>query len=68
MKKFMIPDGTRDLILGECRMKRKLQHDIESIFDSYGYKEIVTPSIEYFRTYLTGLQNIKDEQMYKFLD
>ena len=68
MKKFMIPDGTRDLILGECRMKKELQHDIERIFDSYGYKEIVTPSIEYFRTYLTGLQNIKDEQMYKFLD
>ena len=68
MKKFMIPEGTRDLILGECSMKRKLQHDLEEIFDSYGYKEIVTPSIEYFRTYLTGLESVRDEQMYKFLD
>ena len=68
MKKFMIPEGTRDLILGECSMKRTLQHNLEKIFDSYGYKEIVTPSIEYFRTYLTGLESIRDEQMYKFLD
>lgn len=68
MKKFMIPEGMRDLILGECSMKRKLQFDLEEIFESFGYKEIVTPSIEYFRTYLTGLESIKDEQMYKFLD
>lgn len=68
MKKFSIPEGTRDLILGECKAKKELREAIEDVFDSYGYKEIVTPSIEYYQTYLTGFETIKDEQMYKFFD
>ena len=68
MKKFSIPEGTRDLILGECSAKRALQNDIEEVFDSYGYKEIVTPSIEYYDTYHTGFDTVKDEWMYKFFD
>lgn len=68
MKKFAIPEGTRDLILGECSAKRELQYAIETVFDSYGYKDIVTPSIEFYQTYQTGFDNLKDEQMYKFFD
>lgn len=68
MKKFAIPEGTRDLILGECSTKRELQYAIESVFDSYGYRDIVTPSIEFYQTYQIGFDNLKDEQMYKFFD
>lgn len=68
MKKFAIPEGTRDLILGECSAKRELQYAIESVFDSYGYRDIVTPSIEFYQTYQIGFDNLKDEQMYKFFD
>ena len=68
MKKFAIPEGTRDLILGECTAKKRLQGAIEQVFDSYGYKEIVTPSIEFYQTYQTGFEQIHDEQMYKFFD
>lgn len=68
MKKFSIPEGTRDLILGECKSKKELREAIEDVFDSYGYREIVTPSIEYYQTYLTGFETLKDEQMYKFFD
>lgn len=68
MKKFAIPQGTRDLILGECSAKRRLQYAIESVFESYGYRDIVTPSIEFYQTYQTGFDNVKDEQMYKFFD
>ena len=50
MKRFAIPEGTRDLILGECTAKKRLQGAIEQVFDSYGYKEIVTPSIEFYQT------------------
>lgn len=68
MKNFSIPEGTRDLILGECKTKKELRKAIEEVFDSYGYKEIVTPSIELYQTYQTGFDNVKDEQMYKFFD
>lgn len=68
MKKFAIPEGTRDLILGECTAKKRLQDAIEQVFESYGYKEIVTPSIEFYQTYQTGFEQIQDEAMYKFFD
>lgn len=68
MKKFAIPEGTRDLILGECTAKKRLQAAIEQVFDSYGYKEIVTPSIEFYQTYQTGFEQIQEEAMYKFFD
>ena len=68
MKQFRIPEGTRDLIMKECQIKRELQGRIEHVFDSYGYDEIITPSIEYYQTYQTGFEQVKDEQMYKFFD
>ena len=68
MKRFAIPEGTRDLILGECTAKKRLQGAIEQVFDSYGYKEIVTPSIEFYQTYQTGFEQIQEEAMYKFFD
>lgn len=68
MKKFAIPEGTQDLILGECSAKKQLRDAIEQVFDSYGYKEIVTPSIEFYQTYQTGFEQVRDEQMYKFFD
>ena len=36
MKRFAIPEGTRDLILGECTANKRLQGTIEHLFDSYG--------------------------------
>ena len=68
MKRFAIPEGTRDLILGECTAKKRLQGAIEQVFDSYGYKEIVTPSIEFYQTYQTGFEQVQEEAMYKFFD
>lgn len=68
MEKYAIPEGTRDLILGECRAKKALQNRIEEVFDRYGYDEVITPSIEYYRTYQQGFANLKDEAMYKFFD
>lgn len=68
MEKYAIPEGTRDLILGECKAKKALQTRIENVFDAYGYDEVITPSIEYYRTYSQGFVSLKDEDMYKFFD
>lgn len=66
--KYIIPEGTRDIILEECLIKKKLQRDIEEIFDKWGYKEIVTPTIEFYQTFNSGFQNLKEEDVYKFFD
>ena len=65
---FSIPEGTRDLLQRECRIKRLMQNRIETVFERWGYEEIITPAIEYYRTYQTGFMLPKDEEMYKFFD
>lgn len=67
-KKYSIPEGTRDLILEECSAKKKLQRDVEEIFNRWGYEEIVTPTIEFYQTFHSGFQNLKEEDVYKFFD
>ena len=66
--KYIIPEGTRDLIPEECFSKKKLQNEIEKIFDKWGYNEIVTPTIEFYQTFNSGFQNLKEEEVYKFFD
>ena len=53
MKQFMIPTGMRDLIPSECALRKKLQKAIEDRLDRWGYQEVVTPTIEYYKTYET---------------
>lgn len=65
---FSIPEGTRDLLQRECRIKRMMQASVEKVFERWGYSEIITPSIEYYQTYHTGFLLPKDEEMYKFFD
>lgn len=68
MEQIQIPEGMRDLILDQCRKKRWLQSKIESIFDSYGYQEVMSPTIEFYSTYSNAYQNIIEEDKYKFFD
>lgn len=68
MKQFTIPSGMRDQILGECEIKKQLQLKIESSLDKWGYKEVITPTIEFYKTYEEGFRDIKEQDMYKFFD
>lgn len=68
MKQFSVPAGMRDLILGECETKKELQLQIEDCLSKWGYEEVITPTIEFFKTYDVGFDNIQEEDMYKFFD
>lgn len=66
--KNIIPEGTIDLVLDECIRKRELVLEIENILNKWGYKEVITPTVEYYQTFNGGFQNLKEEEMYKFFD
>lgn len=68
MKQFSVPAGMRDLILGECETKKDLQLQIEECLSKWGYEEVITPTIEFFKTYDVGFDDINEEEMYKFFD
>ena len=67
-KKNMLPEGTRDLILDECIIKRALERDIDGIFEKWGYKEVITPTLEFYETFNYNSQTLREEDMYKFFD
>lgn len=67
-KKNMLPEGTRDLILDECVIKRSLERDIDDIFKKWGYKEVITPTLEFYETFNYNSQTLREEDMYKFFD
>ena len=50
MKRYnmITPEGTKDLLFEECKERRKLQNKITGIFESRGYKEVITPGLEYY--------------------
>lgn len=67
-KKNVLPEGTRDLILDECVVKRVIERDIDSIFEAWGYKEVITPTVEFYETFNNSFQTLNEEDMYKFFD
>ena len=59
MQQIQLPQGMKDTILNECEKKKYLQNTLEQIFESFGYEEIITPTIEYYETYENPPSSIK---------
>jgi len=70
MKRWNIytPEGVQDILFESCRQKRLLESRIREAFRLNGYKEIETPTIEYYDTFGGERGLIKQESMYKFCD
>lgn len=68
IKKNIIPEGTRDLILDECIIKRNIEKKIDTIFEKWGFKEVITPTLEFYETFNYNSQSLREEDMYKFFD
>ena len=68
MREFSVPSGMRDFVLGEAKKKKTLQLELEKRLDTWGYKEVITPSVEFYKTYEVGFDDIKEEELYKFID
>ncbi len=68
MKEFTIPEGMRDLVLDSAAKKSQLGKELEACFASWGYEQVMTPTIEYLNTYDTGFEGTNDEDLYKFFD
>lgn len=62
-----IPLGTRDILFGEAETYRKLTTSLTELYTANGFKEIMTPGIEYYDVFKTG-STLPQEQMYKMSD
>ncbi|MGL4774640.1 MAG: ATP phosphoribosyltransferase regulatory subunit [Clostridium sp.] len=68
MEKNILPEGMRDLLFKDCIKKNFIIEGVNEVFSKWGYEEIITPSIEYYTTFLTNGRSIKEEELYKFFD
>ena len=62
------PEGVRDIYGKECELKNHIQNKIHSVIKSYGFKDIQTPSFEFFDIFSKERGTVKSNEMYKFFD
>lgn len=62
------PEGTRDLILGDCAAVRSVEERLHRIFISGGYNEVITPGIEFYDVFNQKSRYFPQESMYKLVD
>lgn len=66
--KLHTPTGVNDILPEECSKKKEVESTIWSVFTSVGYKEVETPTFEYYDAYAAGGGQISQENMFKFFD
>lgn len=69
MKKILhTPEGVRDIYSSECEQKLLLQQRLHDVIRSYGYRDIETPTFEYFDVFGKEIGTIPSRELFKFFD
>lgn len=70
MKRFdlITPEGTRDILFEDCRLRRHMEHTIHKIFEGRGYSEVVTPGLEFYDVFNLNSRYFPQENLYKLVD
>jgi ATP phosphoribosyltransferase regulatory subunit len=63
-----LPRGARNYLPDEASRKRRVEDQLLGIFGQWGYREIVTPSFEFFDVLSLGTDVALQEHMFKFVD
>ena len=62
------PDGVRDIYNGECKQKLLLQERLHDVLRQYGYRDIQTPTFEFFNIFGKEIGTTPSKDLYKFFD
>lgn len=69
MKRLLhTPEGVRDIYGRECEKKLKLQHKLHEVLKQYGYRDIETPTFEFFEVFNKTMDSIASRELFKFFD
>ena len=63
-----LPKGTRIYLPDEAARKRHVETRLFEVFGRWGYREIVTPTFEFFDAIASGTDQALQENMFKFVD
>ncbi len=62
------PDGVRDSYGDDYERRLKLQLSLHDVLKSFGYRDIQTPSFEYFDIFSSDIGTTPSNELYKFFD
>lgn len=62
------PEGVRDIYGVECEKREKVQADIKKIMKLYGFRDIQTPTFEFFDIFNRERGTVESKDMFKFFD
>lgn len=62
------PDGTKDRLFDECGLRDEVTGRLTSMFRSRGYRQVMTPAIEFYDVFNRALAHYPPEDMYKLTD
>ena len=62
------PYGTQDFLPKEAAAKRVVEQKIFALFTSFGYEEVVTPTMEYLETLTTSSGRAQEPHLFKMFD
>lgn len=66
--KRYIPEGTRDLIFEDCSSRYEVTNRLREFYLGGGFREISSPSLEFFDVFSGDGGFIEQERMYKLFD
>jgi histidyl-tRNA synthetase len=62
------PRGTKDYLPSECEERRAVLERVRSVFESYGYGEVMTPAFEHLELLVAKAGEEVVDQIYAFTD
>lgn len=70
MKRYdrVTPEGTRDLLFEECSLRRSAENTLRELYQSRGFSEVMTPGIEFYDVFNSGVGRLSQNEMYTLTD
>lgn len=65
---LITPEGTKDLLFGECVVRRNIEDTLLKLFKSRGYSEMITSGLEFFDVFNMKSRYFPQETLYKMTD
>lgn len=62
------PDGTKDLLFGECDQRSQVTKTLKDLFGAQGYRRVMTPALEFYDVFGKAAKYLPKETMYKLTD
>jgi len=64
----LIPQGVQDTHSNVYEVKEKIISNIKQVFKAFGYRQILTPTFEYYDLFLKAKRTIRKDEMFKLID